>query len=75
MGVQITRYKVTIWGNKETGERLFGVAAFSPNHGWMNVSDNRRAVLLDTKKQAAAYIAGMKRERDKNGFKKVAASI
>lgn len=68
-GIQITRYKVTTWGNKETGERMYGVAAYSSEHGWMNVCDGKRACIFGTPTEARAEIVSMKEQRDADGYK------
>jgi hypothetical protein len=70
MPVQITKYKVTTWLNKETNLAVYGVKVFVVGLGWCDVADKGKGVFFDTKKEAEFYITDMKSERAKNGLKK-----
>lgn len=71
MTIQIDRYKVTVWGDRSTAERFYGVKVHVVGQGWMNCAQDSRAVLLHTRKDANAYIAHMKSERNEQGFKMI----
>jgi hypothetical protein len=68
--IRITRYRVDRWGNKVTGESLYGVSVKVEGiKGYCRISENGAAVLKDTMTEAEAYIEQMKSERDAQGFK------
>ena len=69
--IRITKYRVDTWLNTITSEPLYGVSVkIEGLKGWVRVSNQRKAVILDTVVEAKAYIASMKAERDESGFKK-----
>lgn len=70
MSVQITKYKVTTWLNKDTCTAVYGAKVFVVGQGWCDVAEDRRGVFFDTKKEAESYLTKMKSERDKSGFKR-----
>lgn len=75
MGVQITKYSVCAWGDKNTGETYYGIRVFVAGSGWMNCCEGTRPILLASRKEARDYIAKMKSERDADGFKKAVRAV
>lgn len=74
--VRITSYRVDLWLNKVTNETMYGVSVkIEGVKGWVRVASDSKAVILDNRSEADAYIAEMKSERDARGLKiaKVAA--
>lgn len=71
MTVKITKYKVTTWLNKDTCAAVYGAKVFVVGQGWCDVAEDGKGMFFDTKKEAETYIAGMKSERLKSGYKRV----
>lgn len=70
MSVQIIKYRVDTWGNKNSGEKMYGVSVRIVGHPkWVHVAEGGKAVLFYDRVLATDYIAHMKFERDKDGFK------
>jgi hypothetical protein len=67
--VQITKYEVTTWLNKLTNEPIYGVRVRVTGQGWCGVAVDGKPVFRYSRKEARDYIVGMKKERDKDGFR------
>jgi hypothetical protein len=70
-GVQITRYEITTFVDKRTGEKVFGVRVHVVGSGWCGVANGQIPVLRYSKEEARKVIADMKKQRDKDGFRLV----
>lgn len=74
--IRITSYRVDLWLNKATNETMYGVSVkIEGVKGWVRVASDNKAVILDTRTEAEAYISSMKAERDARGFKITKAAI
>lgn len=70
MSVRITHYRTDRWLNKASNETMYGVSVrVAGVSGWIRVADDGVAVIKDFEFEANAYIAGMKAERDLDGYK------
>jgi hypothetical protein len=72
MGVKITGYAVSVWGNRNTGEQMFGIRVRVKGQ-WMNCCENNAPCLYPTRTAAKAAIKQMKSERTPTGLLKKAA--
>ena len=74
MAVQITKYKMTTWLNRETNGPKYGVKVYVVGQGWVDVAEDGKGVFFDTPGEAKAEIKRMKAERDRSGWKIVRAA-
>lgn len=50
------------WGNPETGERFYGVRAFVPGYGWLDVAVGGKPAIFKTPEARDALRARLRRE-------------
>lgn len=67
--IQIIRYEITVWLNKTTNEPMYGIRVHVTGQGWCGVAVDGKPVFRYSRTEARKYIAGMKKERDKSGYK------